>query len=454
MSIDQYIQDHHSKFIDGLFTFLKFPTISTSPSHKQDLVHCCEWLADRAIELGFKNVKVNSTSGHPILTGELVSPNPNAPTLLIYGHYDVQPVDPLSLWRRDPFEPFIDGDRLIARGVSDDKGQVWMHFCAIESYLAEYGSLPVTIKLLIEGEEEVGSPNLIPFIKEHQSDLRGDVFIISDTGLYADEIPTICDGLRGLVYFELDLYGPNRDLHSGTYGGSVCNPAFELARLISRLKTDKGVICIPGFYDNVRIVPEDTRKMWASLPFDDQKYCLELGVQATFGESGYSTLERLWVRPTLEVNGFLSGFIDPGAKTVLPSKAHCKISCRLVPDQDPQDIERKFVRFVEELCPVGCRLEVKLHHGGKPVIVDNDNRFVQAGKRALKDAFGKEPVFVRSGGSIPIVASFKEVLGLDSVLLGFSQPNENAHSPNEWLSIKHFTLGVRSLARYWGETAK
>ncbi|MCX7834650.1 MAG: dipeptidase [bacterium] len=454
MSVDSYISDHQEKFLEGLFTFLRFPTISTSVSHQKDLIDCCEWLANHARSLSFEKVQVHQTKGHPILTGELRSPNPSAPTILVYGHYDVQPVDPLHLWRKDPFEPFLDGDRIIARGAADDKGQVWMHFCSIETYLAVYGSLPVNIKLLIEGEEEIGSVHLIPFIKEHKQELSGDVFVISDTGLFADELPTICDGLRGLVYFEVDLYGPNRDLHSGTYGGSIDNPAFELARLISRLKTDKGVITIPGFYDHVRGVPEDVKALWATLPFDEDKYCMELGVHSTSGESGFTTLERLWARPTLEVNGLLSGFVESGAKTVLPAKAHCKISCRLVPDQEPKDIERKFVRFVQELCPPGCRIEIKLHHGGKPVLVDRNNRFIQAGKRALRDAFQKEPVFVRAGGSIPIVAAFKDVLNLDSVLLGFSQPNENAHSPNEWLSLKHFIYGVRSLSRFWGEAAK
>ncbi len=454
MTPQEYIQANRSKFMDDLFTLLRFPTISTTAENKPDVRACGEWLAEKAKSLGFMNVKLNDTPGHPILTGKYLGAGPQAPTVLLYGHYDVQPVDPIDLWFKNPFEPWMDGDKLFARGVADDKGQVWIHFCAMEAWMNTVGRLPVNVKLLIEGEEEIGSPNLVPFCAEHTEELKADVVVISDTGMFADDLPTICYGLRGLTYFQIDLEGPNRDLHSGTYGGAVANPAFELARIIAQLKTPQGVVTVPGFYDSVRPLTEEERVMWAKLPHSDKEYAEELGVDSLVGEYSYTTLERTWVRPTFEVCGLLSGFTGEGAKTVLPAKAMAKVSCRLVPDQDPHDIETKFINFVESLCPKGCKIKVTPHHGGKPVITERDSRFINAASRALEKAFRKTPVFIRQGGSIPITAAFKEILGLDSVLLGFSQPNENAHSPNEWLSVKAFEHGVDTSAYFWEEAVK
>ncbi|MDK9699162.1 MAG: dipeptidase [bacterium] len=450
----RYIDAHRQLFLDDLFTFLRFPSISTSPENRVDVHQCGKWLADKFTSLGFTNIKLNETPGHPILTGEWMNAGASAPTILLYGHYDVQPVDPLELWLKGPFEPWIDGDRIYARGSADDKGQVWIHVCGLEAQLKTNGKLPVNVKLLIEGEEEIGSPNLVTFVASHKDELKADIVVISDTGMFADDLPTLAYGLRGLAYFQIDLEGPNRDLHSGQYGGAVANPAFELARIIAQLKTPQGVVTIPGFYDAVRAPTSEERKEWATLPHSDTEYMAELDVDAIPGEQSFSTLERLWVRPTLEVNGLLSGFTGEGAKTVLPAKAMAKISCRLVPDQDFKDIEEKFVAFVTSLCPPGCKMKVTKHHGGQPVITERENSFVKAAERALKDAFGKDPVYTRIGGSIPITAAFKETLGLDTVLLGFSQPNENAHSPNEWLSLKNFERGVVTSALFWEEAAK
>ncbi len=450
----EFIEANRQPFLDELYTFLRYPTISTASEYKADIRACGEWLADKARALGFMNVKLNETAGHPILTGKYLGAGPQAPTILLYGHYDVQPPDPLELWLKPPFEPWIDGDRLYARGVADDKGQIWIHFCAMEAWIKTVGRLPVNVRLLIEGEEEIGSPNLVPFCEQHKDELQADVVVISDSGLFADGLPSISYALRGLTYFQIELEGPNRDLHSGMFGGAVANPAFELARIIAQLKTPQGVVTVPGFYESVRPLAQDEREMWEKLPHSDSEMMAELGVDALPGEFGYSTLERIWSRPTFEVCGLISGFTGEGAKTVLPAKAMAKVSCRLVPDQDPHDIEQKFIKYVESLCPAGCKIKIFTHHGGKPVITERDSKFVQAASRALEKAFKQPPVFIRTGGSIPITASFKEILGLDSVLLGFSQPNENAHSPNEWFSIKHFELGVDTAAYFYEEIVK
>ena len=453
MTPQEYIAANRSKFMNELYELLRFPTISTSPEHNADVRKCGEWLAEKAKALGFMNVKLNDTPGHPILTGKYLGAGPQAPTILLYGHYDVQPPDPLELWHKPPFEPWQDGDRLYARGVADDKGQVWIHFCAMEAWMKTVGRLPVNVKLLIEGEEEIGSPNLAPFCREHKEELKADVCVISDTGMFSDDLPSISYALRGLTYFQIDLQGPNRDLHSGQYGGAVANPAFELARIIAQLKTPQGVVTVPGFYDAVRPLSLEEREMWAKLPHSDIEFMKELGVDALPGEFSYTTLEHIWARPTFEVCGLLSGFTGDGAKTVLPAKAMAKVSCRLVPDQDPKDIEEKFIRFVESLCPAGCKIKVTPHHGGKPIITERDSKYVQAASRALEKAYHKPPVFIRVGGSIPITADFKEIFGIDSVLLGFSQPNENAHSPNEWLSVKNFERGVDTAAYFWEEAS-
>src|SRR6266849_2063991 len=402
--------------------------------------------------VGLQNVRLIETPGYPVVYGDWLGA-PGAPTVLFYGHYDVQPVDPLELWESPPFEATVRGGEIYARGSADDKGQVFMHFKAVEAHLQQNGRLPVNIRFILEGEEEVGSLNLDDFVRGHKDELKADVVVISDSPMFARGIPSICYGLRGLVYFQIDVRGSSTDLHSGSFGGAVANPAFVLAQMIAQMKDRGGRIRIGGFYDDVLPLKDEERQAWAALPFNERQYKKDFGIPKLFGETAYSTLERTWARPTLEVNGLLSGFTGEGAKTVLPAVAMAKISMRLVPDQDPNKIADLFETHVRKLAPKTVELKVTRMHGGKPWMTSYDHPFVQAAARAIEHGFGKKPVFTREGGSIPVVSTFQEELGLPSVLFGVGLPDENAHAPNEKLDISNFHGGIISSAILYQEIA-
>jgi acetylornithine deacetylase/succinyl-diaminopimelate desuccinylase-like protein len=403
--------------------------------------------------IGLQNVRLIDTPGHPVVYGDWLGAE-GAPTILFYGHYDVQPVDPLELWESPPFEATVRDGEIYARGAADDKGQVFMHFKAIEAHLKQNGRLPVNIRIILEGEEEVGSSHLDDFIREHKEDLAADVVVISDSPMFDRGIPSICYGLRGLVYFQIDLRGTRSDLHSGSFGGAVANPAMVLAQILAQMKDRSGRIKIPGFYDDVRELRDEERAEFRKLPFNETRYRKELGAPKLFGESGYTTLERVWGRPTFEVNGVLAGFTGDGAKTVIPAVAMAKVSMRLVPDQDPDRIAELFQAYVTKVAPKTVEVKVTRMHGGKPWMTDFDNRFVQAAGRAIEKGFGKAPVFNREGGSIPVVATFQEMLGIPSVLFGIGLPDENAHAPNEKLDLGNFHGGVIASAYLYDEIGR
>ncbi len=392
--IIDFINANRDRYLAELKTYLAIPSISALPEHAADVRRCAEWTAAELTRIGLQNVRLEETPGHPIVYGEWLGA-PGAPTMLFYGHYDVQPVDPLELWESPPFEATVRDGEIYARGSADDKGQVFMHFKAIEAHLKQNGTLPVNMKIILEGEEEVGSVNLDNFIRAHKSELGADVVVISDSPMFARGIPSICYGLRGLTYFQIDLRGSKSDLHSGSFGGAVANPAFVLGQILAQMKDRSGHIKIPGFYDDVRPLSEAERAEWKKLPFNETKYRKELGAPKLFGESGYSTLERVWARPTFEVNGLLSGFTGEGAKTVLPATAMAKVSMRLVPDQDPKKIGDLFEAYLQKVCPKTVDLKVTRMHGGKPWMAEFDSPYIRAAGRAIEKGFGKTPVFTR-----------------------------------------------------------
>jgi acetylornithine deacetylase/succinyl-diaminopimelate desuccinylase-like protein len=394
--------------------------------------------------------EVIDTAGHPIVLGEWRGA-PGRPTVLIYGHYDVQPAEPLELWDSPAFEPTVRDGRIYARGSVDDKGQLFLHVKALQAHLAVRGALPVNVIVLAEGEEEVGSENLEAFVRDHAERLKCDAVVISDSAMFAPGQPSILSSLRGMAYFQIDVQGPATDLHSGSYGGAVVNPAMALARILATFHDDAGRIAIPGFYDQVRAWPEAVREGMRGLPFDESHFREEVGAPALGGEGGHTVLERLWTRPTCEVNGLLSGYTGEGAKTVLPAKAMAKVSCRLVPDQDPQEIERLMKAHVERVAPEGVTVTVTHLHGGRPWRADLEGPLFDAARRALAEAYGKEPVIVGEGGSIPVVGDFQSILGVPVLLVGFGLPGENAHAPNEWLSVENFETGMRAMARLYEE---
>ena len=446
----QYIDKNKDRFLEELKDFLRIPSISNNAENKKDVLRCAHYVADQLRQIGMQRTQLFPTSGHPIVYGEWLG-TPGQPTVLCYGHYDVQPVDPLDLWISGPFDPTIRDGEIFARGSVDDKGQVLMNFKGVEAHLKSEGKLPVNIKFLIEGEEEVGSNNLDNFIADHKELLTADVVLISDTPMFDRGVPSICYGLRGLVYCQIDLNGSNSDLHSGSFGGTVINPNFALAQIIMALKDNEGRIQIPGFYDDVlEMTPEEKHEL-ARLPFDEEKYRSDLAAPALFGEKGYNTLQRIWVRPTLEVNGLCGGFIGEGAKTVIPAKAMAKISMRLVPNQAPDKIASLFETYVRQIAPAATELTVTRMHGGKAWVAPIDHPAIQAASRAFEKAFGKRPVFVREGGSIPVVATFAELLGLPSVLMGIGLPDENAHAPNEKLDLYNFQTGIAGSAHFFNE---
>ncbi len=451
--IIEYIQENHDRYIGELTEFLRIPSVSTDPEHNEAVKTAAEFVARQLQEAGMTTVEIFPTEGHPIVYAERLVEEAK-PTLLVYGHYDVQPVDPIELWESAPFEPTIRNGELYARGAADDKGQVFIHFKSAEAFLNTNRQLPVNIKYLIEGEEEIGSPHLDPFIETHQDLLKADVAMVSDTAMFAHGVPSICYGLRGLAYFQLDLQGAHTDLHSGSFGGTVVNPAFELSKILTAMKDEAGRITIPHFYDDVRELTEREKAEFARLPFDESTYKKALGLKELSGEEGCTPLERLWVRPTFEINGLKSGFTGKGAKTVLPAKAMAKVSMRLVPDQDPEKIADLFEDYVHALTPSSVHLETTRMHGGKPWVASLDHPALRAATQAIKKGFGKEPVFQREGGSIPVVATFAELLNIPSVLMGIGLPDENAHAPNEKLNLDNFYAGIKSSAYFLDELSR
>jgi acetylornithine deacetylase/succinyl-diaminopimelate desuccinylase-like protein len=452
-NVIDFINVNRDRYVNELKGLLAIPSISALPEHAGDVRRCAEWCADEMRRVGLENVRLMDTPGNPVVYGDWLGAA-GAPTILFYGHYDVQPVDPLNLWETPPFQATVRDGEIYARGAADDKGQVFMHLKAIEAHLKQNGRLPINIKLILEGEEEVGSAHLDDFIRAHKGELAADVVVISDSAMFDRGVPSICYGLRGLVYFQIDLRGSGTDLHSGSFGGAVANPAFVLAQLLSQMKDRGGRVKIPGFYDDVLPLQEEEREAWASLPFNEKKYKKDFGIPKLAGETGYSTLERTWARPTFEINGLLSGFTGEGAKTVLPAVAMAKVSMRLVPNQDPNKIAALFESHLKKIAPKTVELKVTRMHGGKPWMTSYDNPFMQAAGRAIERGFGRAPVFTREGGSIPVVSTFQEELGLPAILFGVGLPDENSHAPNEKLDLSNFHNGIIASAYLYEEIAK
>jgi acetylornithine deacetylase/succinyl-diaminopimelate desuccinylase-like protein len=437
---------------DSYKALLSIPSISALPEHAADCRRTAEWLVEALTRAGVEHAEVAETGGHPVVYADWLHA-PGAPTVLVYGHYDVQPVDPLDLWTSPPFEPVIDGNRLLARGAADDKGHVHAHVMAVEGLLTTRGSLPVNLKFLFEGEEESGSVNLDGWLQANREKLAADVVVISDTGFFEGNRPAITVGLRGLMYAQIDVVGTAVDLHSGGYGGVVENPANALAQIIAALKGPDGRIRVPGFYDDVVALTDDEREAIRALPFDEEAYRQRIGVPALAGEVGFSVLERKGARPSLDVNGIWGGFTGEGSKTIIPAHAHAKLSCRLVTAQDPHRIFELLRAYVAEVAPPGVTTTVRLLGAGRPSLTAQDHPATQAAARALEGTFGAAPLYIREGGSIPVCASFESILGLPVVMLGFSQPDERAHAPNEWIDLDNYETGIRAFARMWDELA-
>jgi len=451
-ALEQHLDTTQAARLESYQAFLRIPSISALPEHAHDVRAAAEWLADALRTAGVGHVEVAETGGHPVVYGDWLHAD-GAPTVLIYGHYDVQPVDPLDLWTSPPFEPVIEGDRMLARGAADDKGQVHAHVMAAAALSATRGAFPVNVKYVFEGEEESSSVNLAAWLETNRDRLAADAAIISDTGFFEGNLPAITVSLRGLLYTQIDVIGSPVDLHSGGYGGAVQNPANALAQIIAALKGPDGRIRIPGFYDEVVALTDEERAALDALPFDEAAYQASIPVTALVGEAGFSTLERRATRPTLDVNGIWGGFQGTGAKTIIPAHAHAKVSCRLVADQDPDVIFERLRAFVQEIAPPGVTVAVQFLGGGRASLTPLDHPITQAGARALEAVFGRPPVFIREGGSIPVTASFASVLGLPVVLLGFTQPHENAHAPDEWMSLANYEGAIRAIVRTLDEIA-
>lgn len=449
----KYINSNYDSYVEELKEFLRIPSISTLPENKGDMQKAAKFVASKLKDAGMKKIEIFQTKGHPIVYGEWLGA-PGKPTVLIYGHYDVQPADPVELWHSDPFEPVIKNGKIWARGATDDKGQMYVHIKSVEAFFKTVGKLPLNVKFLIEGEEEIGSGNLSPFLTEKKDLLKCDAVLISDTSLFAPGTPTITYGLRGLCYMEIEVTGPDRDLHSGTYGGSVDNPINVLSNMISQLMSKDGKILIDGFYDDVLKVTAKERENFKALNFNEKEFAKSIGLKELKGEKGYSTLERIWARPTLDCNGIVGGWTGQGAKTVLPSKATAKISMRLVPHQEPKKIAKLFAKQIKKITPSTVKVEVRELHGGFPVITSLDDKAALAASRAMAKAFGKKTVFMREGGSIPIVVEFANKLKASPVLMGLGLNTENLHSPNEHFDLKHFKLGMHSSAYFLEEFSK
>jgi acetylornithine deacetylase/succinyl-diaminopimelate desuccinylase-like protein len=449
-SLLSYFEANRERYLSELKEFIAIPSVSSQPVHAPDMRRCAEWVAGQMRAIGLQSVQILDTAGHPVVYGDWLKAS-GKPTVLLYGHYDVQPVDPVDLWTSPPFEATIREGNLYGRGTTDDKGQLFAHFKALEAYLKNGGALPVNIRVILEGEEEIGSEHLDAFVTEHKELLKADLVLISDSDMFSRGVPSVCYGLRGLAYMEVELTGPNSDLHSGSFGGSVHNPIQALAEIIALLHDKNGKITIPGFYEGVRPLSAAERKAFKKLPWNDKKYARSLGVKELYGEKGFTTLERLWARPTLECNGVWGGYTGEGAKTVLPSKAFAKISMRLVPDQSSVRIARLFEKHVKKITPKTVTVKVRSLHGGEPAITPIDSPGVRAAVAALEKGFGKKPLYQREGGSIPIVVQFKEILGIDTVLLGFGLPDGNAHAPNEFIVLDNFFGGIRTSLHFYNE---
>lgn len=450
--VKQYIASNKDRFLQELFDWLRIPSVSADSKHKPDVRKAAEFLKEKFAVAGVGHVEICETKGHPIVYAEKIV-DKTLPTVLVYGHYDVQPADPLNLWNSPPFEPIIQNEKIYARGACDDKGQVYMHVKAFE-VMMKHNLLPCNIKFMIEGEEEVGSENLGLFVKENKEKLKADIILISDTALISLVHPSITTGLRGLSYMEVEVTGPNRDLHSGVYGGAVANPVNVLCEMIASLHDENGRVTIPGFYDKVAELSIVERESLNKAPFKLEAYKKELGIEAIHGENGYTTVERTGVRPTLDVNGIWGGYTGEGAKTVLPSKAHAKISMRLVPNQVSSDITALFTKHFTSLAPASVKVKVTAHHGGEPALTSTDSPAYKAASNAFEEVWGKKPIPTKDGGSIPIVALFKRELGLDTVLMGFGLDTDAIHSPNEHYGVKNFTLGIETIVAFYSHFAK
>lgn len=455
LTVSQYIDTHRERFLQELFSLLRLPSISADPTYSGEVMNTANAVAEFLTKAGATGVKIHPTAGHPIVYGEKIISS-TAPTVLVYGHYDVQPADPIDLWQSPPFDPQIRDGNIYARGACDDKGQFFMHIKAFEAMLAT-DSLPCNIKFMIEGEEEIGSNNLEIFCKTHASLLTCDVILISDTSLIANDVPSLTTGLRGLSYVEVEVTGPNRDLHSGVYGGGVTNPINALCQMVASMHDEHHRITIPGFYDHVKTVPPGERKSMNEAPFDLKEYQDDLGIGAVSGEEGYTTIERTSIRPTLDVNGIWGGYIGAGAKTVLPSRAFAKISMRLVPDQTPDEITQLFSTYFISIAPPGVEVKVTPHHGGFPAVTPTDSMEYKAAELAMAESFGKKPLPQRGGGSIPIVSLFERVLGVKTVMMGFGLDSDNIHSPNEKYGLFNFYKGIETIPlfhRHYAELKK
>ncbi|MFA6751836.1 MAG: dipeptidase [Fermentimonas sp.] len=453
--INKYVKTNKKRFLDELFELIRIPSISSLPEHKEDMYRAAEKWKEILLAAGADRAEVMETEGNPVTYGEKII-DPKAPTVMVYAHTDVMPVDPIEKWKTDPFEPLVKDGKIWARGADDDKGQSFMHAKAFE-YLVKSGKLECNVKFLIEGEEEIGSPNLPKFCKKHKKLLQADIILVSDTSMIAPDVPSITTGLRGLAYWQVEVTGPNVDLHSGLFGGAVANPINVLAKMIAQTMDDDGRILIPGFYDDVVEVSEKERKKMAKAPFSLKDYKKSLEVKEVFGEKGYTTNERTGIRPTFDVCGIWGGYTGEGAKTVLPSKAYAKISTRLVPNQDHNKIAKMFVDYFESIAPKSVKVKVEYLHGGPSYVCPIDLPAYKAAEKAFKDVYGKDPVPVRSGGSIPIIATFEEVLGIKSVLMGFGLGSDAIHSPNENFPLEQFYNGIRTIPlfyKYFAEEMK
>jgi len=452
-SVIDYLKNNLETYIEEFKEYLRIPSISPLETHKNDVLRCAEFLSEKLRHAGMSKVEIYNTPGHPIVYGEWLG-QPGKPTVLIYGHYDVQPVDPIELWSSDPFEPLIRDGKIYARGADDNKGQNYVHIKSVEAYFAAAGAPPVNIKFIFEGEEETGSENLIPFLNENKELLKCDAVLISDTSMYGPGIPTITYGLRGLLYMEVELTGPSKDLHSGSFGGAVPNPINELAKIISKLHDKNGKVTIPDFYKDVRKISKAEKENFRKLKFSDKKYAREVGVKELSGEKGFSTLERLWTRPTLDCNGIIGGYTEAGAKTVLPSKASAKISMRLVPAQNPAKIEKGFTKYIKTLAPKSVSVKITSLHSGLPAVVPFGSKALNAGAAAASKAFGKKTVFTREGGTISIVVDFMEILKAPVVMLGLGLDSDDIHSPNEHFHLVDFERGLYASAYFLEEMSK
>ncbi|MBA62703.1 MAG: peptidase M20 [Planctomycetaceae bacterium] len=450
--IETYLDENRQRNEDDLFELLRMASVSTDSQFQAEVERAGQWVAEQFIDLGFIT-EVVETKGHPIIYAQ-TPPVEGAPVVLVYGHYDVQPPDPLEEWVTPPFEPTVRDGNVYARGATDDKGQMLTHIKSAQAWMETEGSLPIQIKYVIEGEEECGSSNLDPFLQQYKDHLQADIAVISDTSQFAKGQPAITYGLKGIVYFEVFLEGPKQDLHSGTFGGAVSNPINALTQMLGKLVDGNGRIQIPEFYDDVIDLEQREREQFASLPFAESEFKSKLGIQEVFGECGYTTLERRWARPTCDINGIWGGYQGEGAKTVLPARAGAKFSCRLVPDQNPDKVRDGVQQMLEELLPAGLKMEVIHHHGAPGVVVALDSPYMSAAAEAIGKGFGTKPVFIREGGSIPVVTAFRELLGIDTLLLGWGLDDDNTHSPNEKFSLDDYYRGTRASAYLWHEISK